>query len=280
MQGLVDRAVQIAEDHYLDERHYMPYAIPKSVTKGPLAYRSFRRASKKIGPMSKYFTEYKRSSSGPNARTSGFQGIEKKFVDAIGTNIAFTTGWAGLQPTSGITNSISVPSQGVGESQHLGRTYFINSIHVRGWLTKPAIQGSATPISTLRYRFVIVLDKQTNATAITGTDVMDAGAGIDTSSFRNLQNSHRFRILYDTGARMLIPQQAGSEGGGDFFFHTLTNVPFRINKTFKTPIKVRCENTTADVASVADNSISIIGLASDTALLMSYDTRCRFSETA
>jgi len=41
-------------------------------------------------------------------------------------------------------------------------------------------------------------------------------------------------------------------------------------------IKVRTIGTTADVASISDNSISVIGIASTASLLVEYESRCRF----
>ncbi len=211
-----------------------------------------------------------------NIRTGGFAALEKKFVDTTRASAAFTTAWAILAPSGGITNCLTCPGIGTGEEQRDGRTYTIHSIHVKGNVIMPAIESQAAPLDDLSYRIVLVWDTQTNGGAITGTSVMDAGSTTDVNSFRNLQNSKRFIVLWDSGHRVFRRTSQTNEGAVNLFACGQNINTFMINKSFKMGIKVRCIGTTADVASVSDNSFSLIGLAGSTALNITYESRCRF----
>ncbi len=213
-----------------------------------------------------------------NQRTGGFAGRpEIKFADAQLAAEAFTTAWAAKNPTgTGMTDSISVPVVGTGEENRDGRVYYIHSIHVHGKINLPATESDAAPQGGPIYaRVCLIWDTQTNAAEITATDVMDAGGADDILAFRNLQNSSRFIVLKDKTFR-LVPN-AGNEGSINLFYKPFSEIRFKWNKSFKKPIKVRCVGTTADVASVSDNSFSIIGLANNTNMTLEYQSRLRFT---
>ncbi len=211
-----------------------------------------------------------------NVRTGGFTGIEKKFVDSLSTSTAFTTAWAILAPTAGITNCISAPGIGTSESERDGRVFTLMSVHVRMTITGDTLESQAAPIVPLNYRVCLVWDTQTNGAAVTGTSVMDAGATNDLDAFRNLQNSKRFIILGDTG-HMTLQRPNTNEGAINLFATAPDIVHVSFNKSFKMGIKVRAIGTTADVASISDNSFSLIGIASSTACSYTFETRCRFT---
>ncbi len=213
---------------------------------------------------------------GANVRTGGFVGIEKKFVDSTSTSTAFTTAWAILAPTGGITDCLSAPGIGTSESQRDGRVFTIHSIHLKGSVTRPTVEAQAGPQTDIDYRLCVVWDTQTNGAPIVGTSEMDAGATNDIHSFRNLQNSKRFIVLWDSGPMTDSVFQM-NEGAVNSFASALKITHFSMNKSFKNGIKVRTIGTTADVASISDNSISLIGLASDVALDYNFESRCRFT---
>ncbi len=201
--------------------------------------------------------------------------LEQKFIDSTRTSTAFTTAWASLQPTSGIVDCLTCPAIGDTESSRDGRVYFIRGISVRGIVTLPAVEGTGSPADDIFWRIALVWDTQTNSVAIPALSVMDAGATNDVLSFRNLANSKRFIILGDTQIQVIHQFQMAE--AVDLFSNGRQIFNFSFYKTFKEGIKVRCTNTTANVGSVSDNSFSLIGLASNTALSMEYETRCRFT---
>ncbi len=214
-----------------------------------------------------------------NRRTGGYAGIERKFFDTCGTDVAFQSTWTQLAPTTpAAINCISAMVQGDGESEHLGRTYVMHALYMKFNVIIPTQEMLTTPMPDVLYRFLVVLDTQTNGAAVTGTDVMQTSACSDINSFRNLQNSTRFRVLYDTGVRNMIPHNQMSDGAINSFSYPTSVHHYNFNHVFKNPIKVRTKGTTASVASITDYSISIIGISQNTILDMTFNSRLRYAE--
>ncbi len=212
-----------------------------------------------------------------NLVTSGFVGAEKKFVDALSTSAAFAATWVRLNPTSLITGCISAPGQGDGEKERDGRVYHIQSVHCHGIVSMATLEAQTAPFADHEWRICLVWDTQTNGAQITGTSVMLATANDQTLAFRNLQNSKRFIVLWDSGNVIFKRDNQTNEGAIDSFATPQNKQSWSMNKTFKKGIKVRCIGTTADVASISDNSFSLIGVASTTSLNYTYATRVRFT---
>ncbi len=212
------------------------------------------------------------------SKNGAYDGIERKFLDTTKTSTAMSNTWASILPSSPTDiDCLSVPVQGVGESEHLGRTYFINAIFVKGFVARDAVEQQTAPLGDLQWRILLVWDMQTNGTAITATDVMDDGATNDVLAYRNLQHSSRFIVLGDTGL-MNFPVFNMNEGGFNAFANPASDMPWTLNKTFKKAIKVRTDNTTGVVESVTDNSLSLIGITSNVVAKVQFESRMRFSE--
>ncbi len=211
-------------------------------------------------------------------RNGGGRHAESKFIDANRTTSDITVGWTNMAPSGGITGCLSTPAQGVGESDHLARTYYLQSVFIRGTVRLVNTESLTAPPNEVEWRVIMVLDKQTNATAILGPNVMDISAINDVLSYKNLQNSERFQVLWDSGRRFVRPQFVNL-GAPDLFAMGETRVPFQGYHIFKKPIKVRTVTNDANVTSVADNSVSLIGTANTTGVGLGFDSRCRFTET-
>ncbi len=210
-----------------------------------------------------------------NVRTGGFMGIEKKFVDYTVSNDPFTSVWAGGEMEDATALSLSAVAQGDGESQRDGRMYTIHSVFVKGFLRTASQESQTAPITDAVARLALVWDKQTNGAQLNAEDVFDTvTAGEDVNSVKNLQFSHRFRVLKDI--TIPLPVQNTNEGAINLFASSPTLVPFKMGFTFKTPIQVRCTGTTAAIASIQDNSIHLIGTATDTNVTLWYRSRVRF----
>jgi len=176
-----------------------------------------RRGKVVLGARRKGIARSQTAARAMNVRTGGFAGIERKFVDATRAQNAFTTAWAQLAPSAGITNCISAPGIGTGEEQRDGRVFTIRSIHVKGFVTFNVVEAQAAPPADMTWRICVVWDTQSNGAAIAGTSVMDAGATNDVLAFRNLQNSKRFIVLYDSGPRVLKHMAQTNEGAVNTF---------------------------------------------------------------
>ncbi len=97
---------------------------------------------------------------------------------------------------------------------------------------------------------------------------MLGGLTDDTLSFRNLQFTKRFRVLWDRSWK--INRKQTNEGAINLFATgNETTALMTFNRRFKTPISVTCSGTTAVVGSITDNSLHIIGVANSTLPLLS-----------
>ncbi len=219
-----------------------------------------------------------RSFPSANSRTAGFIGLEKKFFDQTVAATAFTLTWTGgeLNPTA---DSLSACAQGDTESTCDGRMYNIQSIHVKGFVDLVVGESDSTPQPDVLARICMVWDTQTNAAELNAEDVMlNVASPNGVNSFRNLQNSHRFIVLKDKTIRIPVAQSTSNEGAVNLFANGLLKIPFKFNKTFKKPIKVRRNSgTTAAIANITDNSLHIIGSATSTNAQISYTSRMRFT---
>lgn len=221
-----------------------------------------------------------------NQVTSGYSGIELKFFDTESDfRMMGLNQWLPLTITAPLLPPplcLSCPGTGSGESQHLGRTFYIKSIFVRGMVRKESFIADPNPVLPVNARVQLVLDKQTNATAMVASDVMQSGPSLLMTylDYRNLSNAHRYQILGDTGN---IPFNVNNTCDGGIGIAATFNaaevrIPFKFAKTFNPPIKVRTEATDASVSSIADFSIMIIGTTDGLNVDCEWKCRMRYSE--
>ncbi len=206
-------------------------------------------------------------------------GSEKKFLDTELTATALTAAWLPFNPTgTGCTDSLSVPSEGNGESQRDGRNYVIDSVMVRGVLSTVAAEAAANTQTDFRARVVLYWDLQTNSAEATAPLIFDAGGTSDILAFRNLQNSRRFIVLYDQTFLFNMGEAQMAQGGIDLFASPVMERPFEIYKKFNKGIKVQCDSTTANVTSCTDSNFGIAAITSSTSaqVTIQYQARVRF----
>lgn len=211
-----------------------------------------------------------------NLRTAGFVGIERKFADFEANEDAFAVSWATMEDAT--AKSISAVAVGNTESTRVGRVYHITSLHMRGSVSTGSQESSGAPLNDFFCRIVIVWDTQTNAAQLVSGDVMDTGQAKSEYAFRNLQNTKRFRILMDKTITVNLNNQV-NEGAIDKFAAGQKKITWKFNRTFKKPIKVICSGTAAAIASITDNSIHVIGIASSiqSSPVLNYQSRIRFT---
>ncbi len=222
-----------------------------------------------------YRTKYAKK----NKRTGGYVGLEVKFFDTVRTPaLAMGTVWSHNSPTAPgpLSVCISSPIQGIGESGHSGRVYWLKNIVVRFRMKYDFEVAQTSPFPDEEYRIIVVLDKQTNSAAALGTEVMDAGGSDDLSAYRNLQNSHRFRVLYDSGIRIVPLANLTQADSAGKFAHGEVCQRLEMAHEFKTPVKVRTDATPADIASITDFSISVYSVCTNIKCLLAWESRCRF----
>jgi len=93
--------------------------------------------------------------------------------------------------------------------ERTGREVLMKSISVRG----SAYVTSGTGIDQI-FRFLVVYDRQTNATAITAGLVIDP---VNSCGSRDLENRHRFKILMDRTFTMNASAEPGSRAFFQFY---------------------------------------------------------------
>lgn len=219
--------------------------------------------------------------SGPRVAKSTFFGGEKKFLDTERTPVASSTAWATVQPSTGSTNCLSAPAQGVGDEEHLGRTYFIRSIFIKGMIEFPPLEDQANPQADLEYRIALVLSTNTNNGVLNPADVFvtPTGATADVLAFRNLNETSTTFVLKDTlPQRLKVTEASMAQGAVNKFANGNVIGYWEFNHVFKKPIKVRTSATTADITSITDNSLALVGTTSSAVALWSYVSRMRFTE--
>lgn len=211
-----------------------------------------------------------------NQRSGGFTGRELKFVDSERTALALAGTWANIVPSTGVTNCISCPAQGNGEQQRIGRKYTIKSVHLRFRIAQNGSESQTAPIPAFNVRVIVYWDRQTNSTEPNAGDIMNTTGASDILAFRNLQTTTRFIVLMD---KVIHFEQFGqvAEGASNLFAIGDRIKLFKFNK--KITIPVLCDGTTADVASVTDNSLgvqAIVDTVTPSAPTIAYQARVRF----
>ncbi len=199
---------------------------------------------------------------------------ELKFKDTERDTIVFATSWA---PMENVTNlSLSAVKLEAIESGRVGRAYYIHSVHVNGELFMNTQQNQTTVRPEIYVRMSLVMDKQTNGVQLTAADVYDETAGQDYLAFRNLQFTQRFQIL-KTRIWVLRPELV-AQGVADKFANGSPRIPFSFNYRFRKPLKVICNGDTDTVASITDNSIHLLGVASSNLASVHIQSRIRFTD--
>ena len=224
------------------------------------------------------------------ARGAAVQG-EMKYFDTERTNTtlsACTTTWVAgtIQDPSSTINlgdvavatpqCLFAPKVSASLNGRIGRKVKVLSIKIRGYIraAQQAAQAAADPMSTIR--LMLVLDKQTNATQMTGAQLLnDAGAAATTlNAYQNPNNFGRFKVLKQ---KMIT---LGNPGGfNDAATTGATNGVtklFKMTYKFKVPLLVNFNATNGGtVADIIDNSFHILAGADDISMNPTIAYYCR-----
>lgn len=214
-----------------------------------------------------------------NVRTAGYLGIEHKFVDsgdvqvAVPSNATATGG--NLVPSTFALNSVA---QGTGPSQREGRRATFDWCEVKGIATIEEEEGTTQLPQTAIAVFYLILDTQTNGTALDTSSVFtnpSASAGNVTNIFLDLDNSLRYRIL----AQQVVvfpPRPLTIVGTGpDTFSYGDVNIPVCLK--WKGQFVTNFDGTDGTVDEITDNSLWLVGFSNVSNLvLFSYNWRMRY----
>lgn len=202
---------------------------------------------------------------GMNARTGGYMGLEKKFVDYVFPLTAVPTGVTGSNMDPPGSQALDAIQQGDGESNRDGKNAQVKSIHVQGYFVNTGLHDRIA-------RVVLVKDTQTNGALLNGQDVFKdpAGSDNDVNAWRNLQYSKRFQVLSDQKIHVpACPYFDGSLGASN-----LSKVPFVIHQNIN--YNQTYSGTLSTIASMVDNSVHMLIWADNVDLTVDYVSRVRF----
>lgn len=214
---------------------------------------------------------------------------ESKYVDSAisATAIAEGTTWAGteLDPTGGPTNTLFAPPQGTGFNERIGRRVAISKIAIRGTISTVALTDQADIVSSPATRIIVYMDKQTNGVQSQGEELMAIGPSATGNytpsvesafnSFQNINNFGRFVVLKDV---IYTPRIVTSgTDGTNTNSQNVSQICFKMNIKFKTPVLVRFDASSADgnIADIVDNSFHLIATKSGTAFASTLQYVCR-----
>ncbi len=206
-------------------------------------------------------------------------GIENKFVDSFrNANLVSGTTWADAEVDPITADSCSSIAQGDGQSQRDGRRCSLTSWHVIGTIEHPIQTNQTVTDSEIGVFIAFVLDTQTNNAQLNAEDVYvlgGASAFIAASPLRNLAFGKRFQIL---GTKRLTLKAPIPVWDGTNLEMSGTLVNFEFFKTFKKPILVTFNLTTAVITAVATNSLHVIAICTSVTgtPAIHYASRVRF----
>lgn len=152
-----------------------------------------RKRSKTGGPAPKRFKQ-------PQLITR-YDTSELKFHDDVTQITVPVTGVLLDSIPTGIAN-------GTGESQRIGRQVTATRLNINGVFTLPASAAGTTDV----VRMMVVQDKQCNGADFTSTDLLQVSNNF--LSYRNLENSKRFKVFLDKRFTMDAKMQISAATSG------------------------------------------------------------------
>lgn len=251
--------------------------------------RGFKQ-TKSGRPKKKQRVSGSRAGYGTVARSRGWAAKgEMKYFDSVREVVAIAASatWAGtvldpnVSPVANM-NCLFCPTQGAGVNQRIGKACKLYKIKLNGLIVSPAQLNQAASDSPCYIRVMLVMDRQTNATQMTGTQLMTspgvASAALAPLTHQNIDNFGRFRVLKD---KTIILQNPTISYDGTNIEQSGLMRKFKMNVKFRFPVEVRFNATNGGtVADIVDNSFHFLAIVSNLDLnpYVSYSARCCFKE--
>jgi len=186
------------------------------------------------------------------------------------------TDWNGSYQEPNSLLAMTVPQQGDGFSQRIGRQIQFCKFSVRGAAHRNGVSGSPLiPYVMPKLRVIIFIDMQTNASRPTGLDVMQSAGNVNPIfAFQNPNNFGRFKVLKDKTFTFNQGNPWLSSDGGDHYNGQVISWFWQF--TFKPYLRVHFNGTNSgSVTDIIDNSIHCIAL-SETGVPVYISYKARF----
>lgn len=229
---------------------------------------------------------YKRRRYTPKQTARAAPGEMKYFDSELAVSqLQNSASWAGCMVDPNTTpvasiNTLFAPTQGAGVNQRIGKACKLYKIKIKGTIQVPAQSNQTSADAGTTLRLLLVQDMQTNATQMTGTQLMTTGQSANTAvnSFQNIDNFGRFRVLHD---KTIMLNNPNATYDGTDIEQMGFQRSFKMNVTFKQPVEVRFNATGGGtIADIVDNSFHMVANINVTDLnpYITYYARCCFKE--
>lgn len=174
-----------------------------------------------------------------------------------------------VSPAAGFAfPSLNIIPQGDGQSERNGRKIVVRKISMRG-----SFDSAIQEIGTTRMRLIVALDKQCNGAAAS-VDTLLTGADID--SFRNLDNSPRFKVLLDKNVDIQPnTNRTVSVATGITSETCSVHKTFKWNKNVNIPIIYDSSLATGVLSTIRSNNLFCVVLAETVAANADFFCVCR-----
>lgn len=182
-------------------------------------------------------------------------GNEVKFHDSI-TSSTITNG--GLI----VDNIPSGIESGTEEDQRIGRSITATRLNFNGIFTLPASTSNHTDV----VRLMVVQDKQCNGATFTSAQLLESGGGF--LSYRNLENTARFNVLYDKRFTLNAMTSLGSSTQPVTRFFK-ASIPLK-------GMKFEYSSTTGSITELKSNNLAIFMISEHGVALVNMVSRLRF----
>lgn len=146
--------------------------------------------------------------------------------------------------------------QSVGEQQRIGRKVTIRNIYLRlifEWINSATSNLLAGTLGHETIRVLLFIDKQTNGSAVIGTDLLEADNFL---SFRNMANTGRFRVLHDK--QYVFNTTAIAAGNGTANDSQLVHKEYIIKISKKVYIPIEFDGATGAITEIRTNNIGLM----------------------
>lgn len=206
-------------------------------------------------------------------RTGGYTGIELKYFDATKADSAISQTWDGGELDPATYNTLCCPGQSDEAQGRDGRRITIKSIQINGCVYRNTRAAAGAGIDPASITLALVLDTQTNGAQLNAEDVYDESVATHKAlAFRSLEHNTRFRILWKR--TFTVVDNACFTDGTNTASVSGTGRFFKIYKRVNIPVTFTANGAT--VAVIGDNSLHIIGCATQSECRIKYESRCRF----
>ncbi len=169
--------------------------------------------------------------------------------------------------------------QGTGEDERIGRKYIIKSFWWKIAL-ESTTAGPSTDFAVIQkdasdvYRIILYVDKQTNAAAAAGVDLLEGSATDSYLAFRELVNKGRFVVLKDI-TRVLTSTVQATHTGSTFSYTTPRKKSF-LTIYWRGNIPIEANSTTAAITNLRTNNICAMIMSENGNIKMESRYRIRY----